>query len=277
MTTELPTARSGAAARAVAEALVKEAGALIMARFRTAVEVSHKGRGNVVTETDLEVDRLITARLTAEFPDWGLLSEESTGREGSDNDYLWIIDPIDGTKNFSQGLPIFAVNLALAYRGQVVLGLTYDPSRDEQFVAERGRGAFLNGMPIHVSDKASVQESLIGFDMGYSNDGARLMLDFLMTLWPGMQSIRNVGSAALGLAYVAAGRTDLYLHHLLSPWDLAPGVLLVQEAGGVVTERDGSPVSLTTKGLVAANAAVHADLLQRAGEHPWRWMGLREQ
>ena len=123
-----------------------------------------------------------------------------------------------------------------------MLGLTYDPTRDELFLAERGRGAWLNGESMHVSEKQRVQDCLVGFDMGYDNDRARLLLEFLASLWPGVQSLRNMGSAALGIAYVAAGRTDLYLHRLLSPWDHAPGVLLVQEAGGGGGSQSGMAV-----------------------------------
>ncbi len=258
---------------AVAETLVRDAGALIMSRFRAPLKVEQKGRGNVVTEVDLAVEELMLARLRREFPGWGILTEESTRIETA-GEYLWIVDPLDGSKNFSQGLPIFAVNLALAKAGEVILGLTYDPNRDELFLAERGRGAFLNGQPIHVADRRSVSEGLLGFEMGYDNDKARLLLEFLHDLWPGVQSLRNIGSAALQLAFVAAGRTDAFIHHLLSPWDFAPGLLLVREAGGVVTERDGTPVSLQTRGLVAANPAVHADLLRLAAGSEWARAGL---
>jgi len=274
MSPGLPLSTSGRTPREVTEELIRQAGALIMSRFKGALHVEQKGRGNVVTEVDLLVERLIMDRLAREFPGWGILSEESP-KQDSDSGYLWLADPIDGTKNFSQGLPIFAVNLALAYQDEVILGLTYDPTREELFLAEKGVGAWLNGEPMHVSDKERVQECLLDFDMGYDNERARLVLEFLTSLWPDVQSLRNIGSAALGIAYVAAGRLDLYIHHLLSPWDYAPGILLVQEAGGVVTERDGSPVSLHTEGLVAANAAVHRDLLRLAADHPWRWAGLR--
>jgi len=271
----LPRSASGVATPRFAEALVREAGAVILSRFRDGVAVEYKGWRNVVTATDYEVDRLMTERLAREFPDCGLLSEESPPVAGGEGGYRWVIDPLDGTKNFSQRLPTFAVNLALVRHEDVLLGLTYDPSRDELFLAERGRGAWLNGAPMRVSGKATVAESLVGFDMGYDNDRAGLLLDFLRSVWPAMQGMRNIGSSALGIAYVAAGRTDLYIHHLLSPWDFLPGLLMIQEAGGVATERDGSSLKVATHGMVAGNAAVHADLMRIAGDHPWRWAGLR--
>ena len=270
----LPFGASGASPRQVGEALVREAGAVILDRFRHGVEVSYKGWRNVVTATDYEIDRLITSRLVQEFPEWGILSEESPPVAGGDSGFVWIVDPIDGTKNFSQGMPTFAVNLALVQRGTVVLALTYDPNRDELFLAERGGGARLNGRPMHVSGKDLVQECLIGFDMGYDNERAQQLLDFLGSLWPAMQGMRNIGSAALGIAYTAAGRTDLYLHSVLSPCDFVPGLLLVQEAGGVATERDGSPLTIGTHGIIAANPSVHRDLLRLAAGHPWRRAGL---
>ncbi|MSQ27660.1 MAG: inositol monophosphatase [Dehalococcoidia bacterium] len=269
-----PHGASGAIPRQVAEDLVREAGAVAVERFTQGVEVTFKGWRNVVTATDYEIDRLITARLLQEFPGWGILSEESPPVDGGDSGLVWVVDPIDGTKNFSQGMPTFAVNLALVDRGTVVLALTYDPNRDELFLAERGAGASLNGKPMHVSSKTLVEECLIGFDMGYDNERAKQLLDFLGSLWPAMQGMRNIGSAALGLAYAASGRTDLYLHSVLSPWDFVPGLLLVQEAGGIATERDGSALAIGTHGIIAANAAVHADLMRLATGNPWQRAGL---
>lgn len=282
MPTPLPTGRSGRTAYDIADGIIRGAGTLLRERFSTAIEITNKGRGDVVTEVDQAVDKLMSGALTEEYPDFGILSEESPER-ATESGYVWIIDPIDGTKNFAQKLPIFAVNIALAHQGTVVLGMTYDPIRDELFAAQQGGGATLNGQAARVGDRRRVAEGVLGFDMGYDNAKAMLMLQFLQHLWPGVQSLRNIGTAALGLAYAACGRTDVYIHHALSPWDFAPGLLLVEEAGGLVTERDGTPVPLqragafvpNSTGLVAGNAVVHADLLQRAGNHPWRWAGLR--
>ncbi len=271
----LPLSTSGGTPRAVAEGLAREAGSLAMSRFQHAGPVQTKGRGNVVTEVDLAVERLLSERLSEEYPDSDILSEESAPEGRTQAAYQWILDPIDGTKNFSQGIPYFAINIALARHDEVVVAVTYDPCRQELFSAEAGKGAWLNGEQMHVANKQTVQESLVGSDIGYDNQRAQYLLEFFLSLWPNVQSLRISGSAALGLAYVAAGRLDLYLHHDVSRWDVAPGILLVREAGGLITERDNSPASLDMLGFVAGNAQVHADLLRLAGEHPWRWAGLR--
>lgn len=278
----LPHGRSGRAAYDIAASIIRDAGAHIRSRYSTALDVKTKGRGDVVTEVDHAVDRLMTGALLEEYPDWSLLSEESEGRAG-DSGYEWVIDPIDGTKNFSMGVPLFAVNLALAKDGQIVLGMTYDPLRDELFAAVAGSGATLNGEPIRVGTRRSVAESVVCYGLGYEVERSKHLLHFLHGLWPNVQSLRDLGTAALGLAYVAAGRYDAYVHQAFSPWDYAPALVLVPEAGGVITERDGSPVPLrhggrvvvNGTGVVAANPSVHGDLLAKAGDHPWRWAGLR--
>lgn len=274
--------RSGRSLSAVAEALLRDAGSVIMSRYQTTLDVRFKGRGDLVTEVDHAVDRLITGALAEEYPDWGIMSEESEGRS-SDSSYEWIIDPIDGTKNFAMSVPLFAVNLALAKDGVVVFGMTYDPVHDELFAASRGAGCTLNGRPAQVGDRTTVPDAVACYGVGYELERAKHLLDFLHGLWPNVQSLRDLGTAALALAWVACGRYDLYLHQAFSPWDFAPGLVLVTEAGGVVSERDGSPVPLrydgrvrtNATGIVAGNPALHADLLARAGDHPWRWDGLR--
>jgi fructose-1,6-bisphosphatase/inositol monophosphatase family enzyme len=153
---------------------------------------------------------------------------------------------------------------------EVLLGLTYDPIRRELFTSVKGSGAYLNGRQIWVGKAASLKESIAGLDMGYHDGRGKEALRLLTDLWPGMQSIRIMGSAALGLAYVASGRLDIYFHHNLYPWDITPGILLVQEAGGVITDRDGKPISTQTGALVAANAAVHKDFLCLSEGSGWR-------
>jgi fructose-1,6-bisphosphatase/inositol monophosphatase family enzyme len=282
MSTSFANGRSGRTLETVAEAIIRDGGALIRSRHSTAFDIQTKGRGDVVTEVDKAVDRLMTGALTEEYPGWGIMSEESDGRS-SDSGYEWIIDPIDGTKNFSMGVPLFAVNLALARDERVVFGMTYDPLRDELFAGSLGEGATLNGQPIHVGVKPGVPEGVVCYGLGYEVERSKQLLDFLHGLWPNVQSLRDLGCAALGLAYVACGRYDAYIHQSFSPWDFAPGLVLVMEAGGVATERDGNraplryngKVVVNATGVVAANPAVHADLLQRAADHPWRWAGLR--
>ena len=245
------------------------AGEILVGRLHGAKRVSSKGRGNVVTDVDLEAERRIFDLLSAEFPSMGLLGEESSG-ELRASGYTWVVDPLDGTRNYASGIPVFSVVVALARDGEVVAGVNYDPVRGEMFHAERGRGAFLNDRPIRVSEKAALDDCILGMDMSYNNEGARNGLEVILSLWPGMQTARVMGSAALGLSYAAAGRYDLYFHHQLEPWDVAAGLLLIEEAGGVVTDRAGRRAALYSDGLVASSAALHAEFMRKTEGMAWR-------
>ncbi|MSQ40452.1 MAG: inositol monophosphatase [Dehalococcoidia bacterium] len=267
--TPFPPAASGRTAREVALQVVMEAGALLRDHFQGELQVTSKGRGNVVTDLDHLVEAQSIRLLRREFPSFGILAEESA-QVPSDSGYTWVMDPLDGTRNFASGLPVFSVVLGLARGDVVVLGMTYDPLRDELFLAETGKGATLNGKPIQAARQARVKDAVLAFDMGYSDERARNALKLMVNLWPGMQTIRILGSAALGLAYVASGRIDLYFHHLLSPWDIASGILLVREAGGVITDKDGKPATHASESIVAANPALHADFLRLTEGSDWR-------
>ncbi|MFH1485558.1 MAG: inositol monophosphatase family protein [Chloroflexota bacterium] len=231
--------------------------------------VNQKSRGNVVTDVDLRAEREITSLLRREYPQFGILAEEGGGGSTQGSPYVWIVDPLDGSRNYASGLPVFCVNVALAQDGEIILGVTYDPLRDELFQAEKDKGALLNNTPISVGKKATVEESFVGVDLGYEDGRGRQALELMKGIWPGVQGFRVIGSAALGLAYVACGRFDLYFHHYLYPWDFASGVLLVTEAGGVITERGGAPVSLESTAMVAANPVVHADFLGLTAGYGW--------
>jgi fructose-1,6-bisphosphatase/inositol monophosphatase family enzyme len=273
----------------VARRCADEGGRLALERFRQPQEVSVKGRGNLVTATDVDIEGLIQGILAREYPQHAVLSEETAELEPRTSNleprssslegrgWTWVVDPLDGTRNYVSGIPFFCVNVALCHRGEPVVAVTHDPVHSETFWAEKGAGAYISTspasggeQPCHVSDKPSLQASVLGFDLGYSDVRAAHMLALLRELWPGMQSVRIPGSAALGLAYAACGRYDLFVHHYLFPWDLAPGILLVQEAGGVITDRDGSPVRIDSEGVVAGGGAAHADFLRLAGSRPWR-------
>ena len=170
--------------------------------------------------------------MAGEYPDFGILSEESAPVSGA-SPYTWVVDPIDGTRNFAEGIPHFCVVVAIADGDQVVCGVTYDPVRDEMFSRPKGvHGASLNGQPITVSDRDDIDEAVLGFDLGYNFDQAKLLLELAAGVWPRVQGYRLMGSSALSLAYAACGRIDLYFHHSLSAWDIASGVLLAREAGG---------------------------------------------
>lgn len=254
----------------VARLCSERAGEVIREQFGHAGASGVKGRGNIVTEVDLAVERLVRATIAAHFPEHGILGEEA-GSQGEAEGWLWVIDPIDGTKNFASGIPYFCFNLAL-WRGksEPVLGLTYEPLRREEFLAIVGQGAYLNGERFHASERQSLQESVLGVDLGYLDERGKNMLGMAHGLWPGMQSLRIIGSAALGMAYAACGRYDLFVHNNIYPWDICAGILLNIEAGGVVTDRDGSPASLFSEGIVCGGRAVHADFLRLTAGRRWR-------
>ena len=262
-TLDLPVSTSGKKAIDVAIEVAQEAGSIIVSRFHLDKSISYKaGRSNIVTDVDLLAEKCIIELLQRNYPDFGIITEESEAIAG-DSPYTWIVDPIDGTRNYAFGIPHFCVCIALACDGEIVLGVTCDPIRHEMFRAEKGGGAFLNDVPIAVSDKTSLSVSLVSFDLGYDADIGQKMLGVTSALWPGVVSVRVMGSAALGLAYVACGRLDLYFHFSLYPWDLAAGTLLVSEAGGVVTEFEGLPISLSSRTVIASNKDVHRDFTKR--------------
>jgi fructose-1,6-bisphosphatase/inositol monophosphatase family enzyme len=265
----IPTSTSGDSAVAVARAAARHGGRLLMEHIDRVKSVSFKGRGNIVTDVDLLVEGEILAILRREFPDMGTLGEESAGVR-ADAGYVWIVDPLDGTRNYASGIPYFSVVVGLALDGEVLVGVNYDPARDEMFEAERGVGAFLNGQPIRVSEKSAIQDSIVGMDLSYNNEGAVNGLDVIRSIWPDMQTARIMGSAALGISYAAAGRTDLYFHHQLEPWDQVAGMLLVEEAGGIITDRTGGRAGLYSDGLIASNTDLHAEFMRRTEGMPWR-------
>jgi fructose-1,6-bisphosphatase/inositol monophosphatase family enzyme len=228
-----------------------------------------KGRGNVVTETDMAVEQAVMAILAREFPDHAILAEESAAQTRSGG-WMWVVDPIDGTKNFSRGIPHFGFGLALCHDARPVLALSLHPVTGDEFLAVAGMGCTVNGVATHVSAVTTVREAVVALDMGYNDERAARQLETAAALWPGMQSLRIAGSAVLGPAFVAAGRWDLYVHLDLKPWDIAGGLLLVEEAGGVVTQRDGSPATIFSESVICATPGVHADFLKLAARVPWR-------
>ncbi len=264
--TQLPLSRSKRSALEVATQAAIEAGDLLLERLQGPKRVEYKeGRANIVSDVDLLAEKKIITLLQGEFPDFDILSEESAA-VATGSPYTWIIDPLDGTNNYVFGIPFFCVALALASGEEVLLGLIYDPIRKELFRAEKGRGAFLNNHPIGVSQRTSIKASFIGCDLGYDAQQGKRILEMIMTLWPRMHGFRIMGSAALGLAYIACGRFDLYIHANLYPWDSAGGILLIREAGGEATEWDGKPATFRSKQIAAANKVVHREFMELVKE-----------
>ncbi|HEX8096804.1 MAG TPA: inositol monophosphatase family protein [Pyrinomonadaceae bacterium] len=243
----------------------QEAGRLLAERFGRAMRVTHKGDINPVTEADLASERLIIERINSYYPRHRVLAEESDeagSGTGGGGEWKWIVDPLDGTVNYSHGYPCYCVSVALEREGRIELGVIYDPSRDETFAAERGQGATLNGRRIRVSEVEDLNRAMIctGFpyDVRERNDFARHFTNFIMHA----QAVRRDGSAALDLAYVACGRFDGFWEEGLRPWDVAAGVILIEEAGGRVSRYDGSPFDVYTPPIVASNGLVHEEMMR---------------
>jgi len=247
----------------------KRAGQILLENFRRieTLDIELKGRNNFVTNVDREAENAILEFLRARHPDHAIFAEES-GPQTASSDYRWIIDPLDGTTNYIHGYPVFAVSLALEHRGQILLGVTYDPLREELFHAERGRGAYLSGppdlegRPIRVSDVETLSESFLATGFPYTVfQGLDAYLDAFRRLLLRSTGIRRAGSAALDLAYVACGRFDGFWEAGLNPWDIAAGSLLIEEAGGRITDFAGGSGHIWSGRVVASNNRIHGELL----------------
>jgi fructose-1,6-bisphosphatase/inositol monophosphatase family enzyme len=272
---DLPRSTSGRAAEDIARACAEEASTIMMDRFPGRAggirqETRSKGRGNFVTETDLAVETAVLDLLRAEYPGHAVLSEETSHEVDASTGWAWVVDPIDGTHNYSQGIPHFCFTMSLCHDGEPVLGLTRNPATEDEFFVTKGGGFFVNGEPATVSDTPSLEQSVLGVDLGYDDDRAAKLLDMLRAIWPGVQAVRVMGSAALGLAYAACGRFDVYVHHRLYPWDAAAGILLVQEGGGLIFNRDGGAMTLYDEGVIAGAPGSVQDLLRVARDTAWR-------
>jgi myo-inositol-1(or 4)-monophosphatase len=245
---------------------VLHAGAMQVAALGQRIRIDKKGAIDLVTEVDLAVETWFRAFIHDRFPDHRILAEElqDTARRGADSSpYCWIFDPIDGTTNYAHGLPIFCASLGLEIAGRLEVAAVYDPTRKELFTAERGGGAFLNGVPIRVSATNTLLDALLCTGFHYQVHQSAEDVVGLFTQFIGRaRAVRRLGSAALDLCYVAAGRFDGFWEERLRPWDVAGGVLLIEEAGGVISGYDGVPYTDPRRGdLVATNGAIHAPML----------------
>ncbi|MCJ7593206.1 MAG: inositol monophosphatase [Desulfobacterales bacterium] len=244
----------------------REAGKILTSLFGRVKEIKKKGEIDLVTEADIRAERKILEVLTEHFPQDSILTEES-GEHRHRPDRVWLIDPLDGTTNFAHALPFFAVSIALEVEKELVLGIIYNPHMDVLFGAVKGDGAFRNGSPIRVSKTTKLGDALLvtGFpyDVRENPDGITLRFKKMLTL---AQGVRRLGSAALDLAYVAAGIFDGYWEERLHPWDMAAGAVLVREAGGRVSDYKGNPFSPYGKTIIASNGQVHEDILSALEE-----------
>jgi myo-inositol-1(or 4)-monophosphatase len=247
---------------ATAIELVTTAGAIQRARFGSVIRVEKKGAIDLVTEVDVEVERMARALLQSRFPDHDVLAEEMGGASTAAS-HRWVFDPLDGTTNFAHGVPIFCASLALEIDGEAVVGAVFDPNRQELFTAERGVGAWLNGAPIQVSSTATVIDALLVTGFPYD---VHQTLDDVVGLFGAFvgraRAIRRLGSAALDLCWVGAGRMDGFWEERLQPWDTRAGALIVEQAGGRLSGLDGGPWDARGAHLLASNGHLHEQLLE---------------
>jgi myo-inositol-1(or 4)-monophosphatase len=244
------------------QAVIK-AGAMQLAGIDT-LQVEKKGVIDLVTQVDREVEQMFRALIADRFPDHAVLAEEFElrGDRQNETEYCWVFDPVDGTTNYAHGLPIFCCACSLERNGQPIVAAIYDPNRRELFTAERGRGAWLNGVPMRVSASATLIDSLLctGFHYDVQKEGEYvlgLFGDFIKV----SRAVRRLGSAAIDLAYVAAGRFDGFWEVRLNPWDISAGALLIEEAGGQVSLLTGDPFSSRRGEILASNGVIHAGMV----------------
>lgn len=254
---EVPLSNSGKNSYEVADYAVTLAGDILTKRFNTLKDVRFKSEGNPVTDVDIEVEQAMISVLRRAFPTFGILSEESPPIK-SDSPYTWVIDPLDGTRNYVGGIPHFCTTIALAKNGTVLFGITYDPIRKEKFSSQKGSGAFVNQFPLSVSKKQDLKSSILGLDIGYYPKHAKAATQLVSAFQNQTQAIRILGSAALGLAYAASGRLDIYCHFSLEPWDLAAGILFIEEAGGMATDIQLVPANLASKSVIVSSSVLHS-------------------
>jgi myo-inositol-1(or 4)-monophosphatase len=245
----------------------RDAGGILVDRMGRALQVSNKGDIDLVTEADLASEKLIIERIKSHYPRHAILAEESGATEGLEvvpgrSDWKWIIDPLDGTTNYAHGYPCFCVSIGLEREGLIEIGVIYDPMRDEMFAAERGQGATLNGRPIRVSNVDDLNAAMLCTGFPYNvrerSNFARDFANFTMAA----QAVRRDGSAALDLAYLACGRFDGFWEDGLNAWDIAAGLLLIEEAGGLITDFIGAPLNIYTPKVLASNGLIHDKMMR---------------
>jgi len=238
-------------------------GGHVLRAWSSKFTVREKSRSNLVTEADFASQQAIHDFLRGRYPQHGFHGEEGLDEVRPDSPYRWVVDPLDGTTNYVHGFPYFCVSIGLEFEGQLVVGAVFDPTRDEMFLAARGSGATLNRRPLHGSDVTELGQAMVVASLPVATDPEDIAVKRFLKMLPHAQTVQRTGSAALNLAYVAAGRLDAFWSTSLKPWDMAAGVVLVEEAGGRVTRVDGGPFQLEDPNLLATNgSSIHQELMQ---------------
>jgi len=252
---------------AFAEGIALGAGRILIDGFSRAKRVNYKGSINPVTQFDLRSEKFLISKISRQYPDHNVLAEEGGGRERK-SPYRWVVDPLDGTVNYAHGFPVYCVSVGLQYEDDGVVGAVYDPEQREMFSAARGLGAFLGKKRIRVSSEKNLRRSLLATGFAYNVGTARKNnLGMFARMMKQAQAIRRLGSAALDMCWVAAGRLDGFWEYYLHPWDTAAAKVIVEEAGGRVTRIDGRPFSIFDKDIMASNGNIHASM-KRVLVHP---------
>ena len=247
------------------QAIAREAGSLLMRYFDRQIKIEYKGDADLVTIADRKSEALILERIRAQFPSHDVMGEEGTRIE-TGSDYKWFVDPLDGTTNFAHGFPVFCVSLGVQFRGRSAAGVIYDPTRDEMFAAEAGKGATLNGKLIRVSSASRLADCLMGTGFPSHKRHKNPNIHFYHQITLRSHGVRRAGSAALDLCNVACGRFDGFWEFNLNPWDTAAGVVIAEEAGARITDFSGGPFQLNSRETLASNGLVHDELLREFQE-----------
>jgi len=245
--------------------IAREAGAVLATCFERRVAFELKGESDLVTEADRASERLVVERLRSHFPSHSIVAEEGGGHQGS-SEYCWHVDPLDGTTNFAHGFPVYNVTMGLEQNGEMLVGVVFDPTRQEMFSAERGAGSYLNNRRMRVSTAKRLADCLVATGFPSRKRHLDVNIHFYYQMAMATHGVRRAGSAAIDLAYVACGRLDGYWEFGLNSWDMAAGTLLVTEAGGRCSDMKGAPHRLTSPHVLTDNGAVHQETLDLFAE-----------
>jgi myo-inositol-1(or 4)-monophosphatase len=243
-----------------AKDVAREAGDLLMSYYGK-IHVKYKDDRSVVTEADIESEKLIKSTLEAEFPDYSFLGEES-GLDEKDGDHLWVVDPLDGTTNYMIQNPFFCVSIGLVRKGEPIIGVVYYPFVDELFSAEVEKGAYLNSKRIYVSKKERLEDSVVSFCNNRGETAIRRMANIFLDVKLVTNKLRQFGAGGLEMSYVACGRTESFMMPNTNLWDVAAGTAIVREAGGRVTDFNGNPYNMESLDILATNGSIHEAMLQ---------------
>jgi myo-inositol-1(or 4)-monophosphatase len=244
-----------------ATAIAREAAALINDFARQRIGFELKGDHDLVTAADKASEKLIVERLKKQFPDHSIVAEEGGGQQAA-SDYTWYVDPLDGTTNFAHGFPVYNISIGLEKGRELIAGVVYDPTRDEMFSAERGSGAFLNSERIHVSKTATIENSLVATGFPSRRRHQNVNVHFYYQLAMLSHGVRRAGAAAIDLCYVGCGRLDAFWEFGLNPWDMAAGIVIVDEAGGKTTDMFGKSAGIRSPHLLTSNSVLHAEITE---------------